>query len=81
MSTDTSKLTIRLPKDDLQFAKTYAKDHGITVTELIDRYLRRMQRGQNGLRSQEVSKITGLIPKDIDPVDEYRKHLLKKHSQ
>lgn len=81
MSTETSKLTIRLPKDDLQFAKTYAKDHGITVTELIDRYLRRMQRGQNSFCGQEVSKITGLLPKEIDPVEEYRKHLLNKHSQ
>ena len=38
MSTDPPKLTIRLPSDDLEFAKSYAKAHGVTLTEVIDRY-------------------------------------------
>lgn len=36
---ETAKLTVRLPKRDLEFAKEYAQAHRITVTELIDRYL------------------------------------------
>jgi hypothetical protein len=37
---ETTKLTVRLPKEDLDFVKRYAKEHGMTVTELIARYLR-----------------------------------------
>jgi Family of unknown function (DUF6364) len=43
-------LTVRLPKDDLEFVKRYARTHRVTVTELIDRYLRQ-------LRGQAVSPI------------------------
>jgi hypothetical protein len=32
---ETAKLTVRLPKDDIEFAKRYARSHRITVTELI----------------------------------------------
>src|SRR3954462_4175960 len=40
---ETAKLTVRLPKTDLDFAKEYAQAHRITVTELIDRYLRSLR--------------------------------------
>jgi hypothetical protein len=40
---ETVKLTVRLPKNDLDFAKQYAQAHRITVTELIDRYLRSLR--------------------------------------
>ncbi len=36
----TRKLTIRLPEDEIEFAKGYAARHGMTMTQLIDRYLR-----------------------------------------
>jgi hypothetical protein len=42
---ETVKLTLRLPKSDLEFAKQYAQAHRITVTELIDRYLRSLRAG------------------------------------
>jgi len=77
---ETVKLTVRLPKNDLEFAKQYAQAHRITVTELIDRYLRSL-RGGTGVVHPEVEKITGLIPQDLD-IDgkaEYRSHVLKKY--
>ena len=43
MATETSKLTIRLPVEDVDFVKRYAKANGQSVTEVIDRYLRRMR--------------------------------------
>ena len=47
---ETAKLTVRLPKADIEFAKRYARAHHLTLTELIDRHFRR-------LRSQEESEI------------------------
>ncbi|MEN9727873.1 MAG: hypothetical protein RL434_2239 [Pseudomonadota bacterium] len=79
MQADTAKLTIRLPREDLDFAKTFAKAHGVSVTEVIDRYLR-LLRHQVVKPGPEVLRITGLIPDDVDGVDEYQRYLHEKHS-
>jgi Family of unknown function (DUF6364) len=75
---ETVKLTVRLPKKDLEFAKRYARAHRITVTELLDRYLRSLQSGPGAIH-QEVEKISGLIPPDVDARVEHRDHLVRKH--
>ena len=80
MNTETTKLTIRVPRDHLEAAKAYARRHGVTLTEVIDRYLRALQ-GSTVQPSQEVAAITGLVPADIDGTKEYRQHLLAKHSR
>lgn len=80
MRADTVKLTIRLPREDLDFAKTYAKTHGVTVTEMIDRYLR-LLRNREQQPSAEIARITGLIPAEVDGEAEYRRFLIEKHSR
>ncbi len=40
---ETAKLTVRLPKQDLEFAEQYARARRTTVGELVDRYLRRLR--------------------------------------
>lgn len=75
---ETVKLTVRLPKGDLEFAKKYAQEHRITVTELIDRYLRCLRVGKGAIRS-EVEDISGLIPPEVSARAEYREHALGKH--
>ncbi len=40
---ETAKLTVCLPKQDLEFAEQYARARRITVSELVDRYLRRLR--------------------------------------
>jgi hypothetical protein len=50
----------------------------MTVTELIDRYLRSLQ-GESGTIHPEVEKISGLIPADVDARAEYRAHVLEKY--
>ena len=76
---ETAKLTVRLPKQDLEFAKQYAQEHRITVTELIDRFLQRLQAGRMSPIHPEIEKISGLVPSDIDAEALYREHLLSKH--
>jgi len=34
----TRKLTVRLPEEDIDFARRFAARHGLTMTQLIDRY-------------------------------------------
>ena len=75
---ETVKLTVRLPKSHLDFAKQYAQAHRITVTELIDRYLRSL-RGRGSAIHPEVEKISGLIPPEVDVRAEYSEHVRGKH--
>jgi hypothetical protein len=75
---DTAKLTVRLPKKDLEFAKKYAQEHRITVTELIDRYLQRLQVGQPAAIHPDVERISGLVPSEIDAEALYHEHLAGK---
>jgi uncharacterized protein DUF6364 len=76
---ETAKLTVRLPKKDLEFAKKYAQEHRITVTELIDRYLRRLQTEHPAGIHPEVEKISGLVPPDVDAEAMYREDLIKRY--
>ena len=75
---DTAKLTVRLPKADLEFAKRYARAHRVTLTELIDRHFRRLRSQEVDEIHPEVEKISGLVPSDVDAEAEYHEHLSKK---
>jgi hypothetical protein len=79
MEDETAKLTVRLPKQDVEFAKAYARAHGLTVTEVIDRYLRRMRSREPWVLSAEVEFMTALVPADVDTKAEYQRHLETKH--
>lgn len=73
-----SKLTVRLPEENLDFIKSYAAAHRITVTELINRYLQQL-RSQHSAIDPAVERISGLVPDDIDAKAVYQEHLLAKH--
>lgn len=78
---ETTRLTIRLPRRHVEFAKAYARAHGVTVTEVIDRYLRRMQALEQQTPFAELSAITGLVPGDLDVGAEWRRHVVQKHAR
>lgn len=80
MPVETAKLTIRLPRADVEFVKNYARAHGLTVTEVIDRHLRRMRELERYSPSPALEAITGLVPEDVDVKEEYRRHLEQKHA-
>nr|VFJ56740.1 MAG: hypothetical protein BECKFW1821A_GA0114235_10646 [Candidatus Kentron sp. FW]VFJ64235.1 MAG: hypothetical protein BECKFW1821B_GA0114236_10929 [Candidatus Kentron sp. FW] len=74
-----SKLTIRLPVDTIEFAKEYARHHGITVTDLIAGYLQRMANRSSDAIHPEVRRHSRLIPDTVDARAAYADHLLRKH--
>lgn len=79
MEQDTTKVTVRLPKQDVEFAKAYAKAHGLSMTEVIDRHLRQLRAIERHTPSAELDAITGLLPADLDLEQAYREHLVEKH--
>lgn len=77
---ETAKLTVRLPKSHIESAKRYARDHEMTVTELIDRLFRRLRTDQDGSKIHPaVEAISGLVPREVDAEAEFHEHLLEKH--
>ena len=79
MATETTKLTVRLRRRDVEYAKAYATAHGLSVTEVINRYLRRMRALEQRIPSSELAAVSGLVPSDVDAQKEYRRHLRDKH--
>ena len=62
----TRKLTIHLPEEEIEFAKRYAARHGLTITQLIDRYLRRLQRQEEGPLHPDIVRFSGIIPSEAE---------------
>lgn len=51
----------RLPEDHLDFVKRYAKEQGVTVTEVFDRCLRGLS-AATGRPGPGVQRMTGILP-------------------
>ena len=77
---DRTKLTVRLPRENLEFVKRYAAEHQVTVTDVLNRYLTRLREGSEGRSIHPaVERISGLVPSDVDARALYHDHLLGKH--
>ncbi|ROO28833.1 hypothetical protein SAOR_04795 [Salinisphaera orenii MK-B5] len=81
MAVETSKLTIRLPVEDVVFVKRYAKANGLSVTEVIDRYLRRIRLLDSKAPPAALDEITGLLSADMDADAEMRERRSIKYDK
>lgn len=75
----TRKLTIRLPEDEIDFAKRYASSHGLTMTQLIDRYLKELQRRPDGKLNPDIVRFSGIIKAENGTRDDYFAAMEEKH--
>ena len=75
----TRKLTVRLPEEDIDFAKKFAARHGLTLTELIDRYFKQLQSRQDRRLHPDIIHFSGIIPLDVDTKNEYAAAMEEKH--
>ena len=73
-----AKMTIRLPVSELEFAKSYAKRSGISLTALVSRYLARLQSLTKGEVPHEIKAFAGLVPPEVNARAEYRSHRARK---
>lgn len=75
-----SKLTVRLPDESLKFLKQYAAKHGLTVTEVLSRFLSRLQEDASEESIHpKVARMSGIVPTEIDAKALYHDYLLEKH--
>jgi len=76
---NTARLTVRLPPAELDFAKSYAKKNGLSLTALILRYFERLKQTETHDIPKEVESIAGIIPQNISVKSEYSAYIENKH--
>jgi len=74
---NTAELTIQLPEKEIRFLEKYAEYQGISISELINRYVKGLQVSQKFRIHPDILKITGIIPQQIDVETEFLKHSIE----
>lgn len=79
----TTKLTLSIEKTVIEKAKSYAKQTGRSLSDLIEKYLESItgeEKNDNRL-SPKLKKIVGAVklPENFDEEKELRSYLEKKH--
>jgi hypothetical protein len=72
-----TKLTLNIDKEIIEEAKIYAKSHSVSLSKLIENYLKSLAR-QSKIKSSVsplVESLTGIIPSDYDERKEYRNYI------
>ena len=76
----TAKMTIRLPRKDLDIAKQYAHQHNLSLTGLVLRYFERLRPDETNGIPPEIAAVAGTLPAGIDVRAEYAAAMEAKHS-
>lgn len=74
-----AQLVIDVPENDINFLNEYAKRHHVTISALIDQYIKQLQVYEKYKFHPDIEKNTGIIPKTIDVKNEYYEYLEEKH--
>ena len=78
----TTKLTLTVEKSVIERAKSYAKNTGRSLSELIENYLDNITKeSKEENLSPKLRKIVGAVklPKDFDEKEELRSYFENKH--
>jgi formiminotetrahydrofolate cyclodeaminase len=78
----TTKLTLTIEKSIIERAKSYAKNNGKSLSELIENYLDTITKESGETKpSPKLKKLVGVVklPKNFDEEKELRSYLEKKH--
>lgn len=72
--------TVHLSETDAETLESYAQKHGLTVDEVVQRFVESLRHPAAEDIHPEVRAVTGLVPSDVDIEEEYGRHQLRKHS-
>lgn len=79
----TSKLTLTVEEEVIKKAKSYAKQTGRSLSELVENYLSTLIDEDKGIQqvSPKLKKLIGAVklPDDFNEEDELRAYFEKKH--
>ncbi len=76
---ESTKLTIRVPREVLERAKQYARDHQTNLTRLVSEYLRQLPVDNDPLvDAPVVQRLSGLLSADVS-IEDYQQYLEEKY--
>ncbi len=80
-----SKLTLKLDREVIEKAKRYAKRQGVSLSQLVESYLRRLAEAEEPLQKERTgiaAELAGLFAgvEIGDAKEEYVDYLIKKYS-
>jgi len=78
-----ARMTLRLPGEYLEFARQYAGEREMTITDLVIGYLKKLKESVS-VREELPECVRGMVgiipPGDADSVEEYHEHLLERYA-
>ncbi len=66
-----SQLVVDIPGNDISFLNEYAKRYQVTISNLIDQYIKQLQKYEKYDIHPDVEKNIGIIPNGISAEEEY----------
>ena len=77
----TTKLTLTVQKSTIEKAKSYAKQTGRSLSELVEKYLENITLNEVNTVSSKLRSIVGAVklPDDFDDEAELRDYFERKH--
>jgi hypothetical protein len=77
---DETKLTIRIERATLERAKSYARQHGTSLTRLVTSHLERLGADDEAAGEAPITRrLSGVLPADAS-LQDYREHIERKHA-
>lgn len=80
-TSDKGKLTLRVNQRLIEQAKTYAAQHNISVSELVETYFLHLELEQEPSHTPLVQQLTGILPADVDVKHVYEEYLVAKYGR
>jgi hypothetical protein len=71
--------TIELPSKDMAFLKAYAREHGMTLSSLLEAYASALRAEAQCKPHPANVKFTGTVPPDVDARAAYLQGMEEKH--
>ncbi|MHB0981000.1 MAG: DUF6364 family protein [Thermoleophilia bacterium] len=73
------KLTVRIPRETLDEAKRYAREHGTTLSRLVITHLEHLRRDDDPLGDAPITRrLAGTLAPEAS-IQEYRDYLERKY--
>ncbi len=73
------KVVVELPEASVRFFEEYASNHGVTVAELVERYIQQLQSTSGQGAHPTLKEISGTVPKEVNVWQSYQDYLLEKY--
>jgi len=76
---NVTQLTIHLPESEVAFLKDFAERRKVTVSQLIDQYVKQLRIVESYSHHPDVDRFAGIVADEADARATYYEYIEKKH--